>query len=277
MRDYPEGVALQPGRGGLPVLRINTQACRAEVYPYGAHITAWEPAGHQPVIFTSSTARYELGTAIRGGVPLCGPWFGSGLTGDRKPSHGWFRITSWLLSEVSVTDDGEVSVELTLAQDGLDCHYLIRFGARELRLELTVASVDETLELEQALHTYLAVSDSNDVTVTGLEGCEYADKVAGDVKVESGDVFFHDEVDRIYRTAEGCVLDDPGMGRQIVVDKQNSASTIVWNPGLAKAEAMADLGDEWPTMVCVEVGNVGGAAISLHPGDSHTLQASYRL
>ncbi|MDO5697930.1 MAG: D-hexose-6-phosphate mutarotase [Dermatophilus congolensis] len=283
----PAGVTLVEGNGGLPALRVSTASCEGEVYLLGAHVTAWTPTGAEPVLWMSEKSEFVAGKAIRGGVPICGPWFGPGKKGGLSPAHGWFRINEWKLASASAQGD-DVTLVFTLdgadaevpegASRGVRAEYTVTFGS-ELGLSLTVTS-DDALELEEALHTYLAVSDINDVTVEGLGGTRYVDKAPGGraVNAQQGDLKFLRETDRVYAHDGSATVVDPGKGRRITVQKEGSGSTVVWNPWTAKAAAMADFGDdEWPGMVCLEVANALAKAVALEAGGSHTMKATYSV
>ena len=146
-------------------------------------------------------------------------------------------------------------------------------------MSLEVENRDEReFTFEEALHTYFAVSDIADVTISGLERTPYLDKVGGLTQRTQDDmpIRFSGETDRAYlETMATCSIDDPGLQRRIVVSKDNSRSTVVWNPWIAKARAMQDFGDEeWRGMVCVETANVGVAAVPLAPGERHRMTVS---
>ena len=260
-----------------------------EVHLHGAHLTSWTPAGGAPVLWTSAQARYEAGVAIRGGVPIVFPWFGAGRSGELSPAHGFARTATWRLLELGTDGDDALAV---LALDSDDEHgdvfpyrftatYEIRLGSA-LHLALTVESRDERVfSYEEALHTYLRVGDVRETRVRGLSGHSYLDQVAEGgprVEVQSGDLSFTQETDRIYAASGSVTVVDPVMGRTIVVDKRHSASTVVWNPWTAKAHAMSDFGDdEWPSMLCIEGGNLRHESVWLDPGDRHEMGYSIRV
>lgn len=255
---------------------------RYAVLDQGAHVLAWQPAGERPVLWTSARSHYEPGVAIRGGIPVVFPWFGSGPDGTRSPAHGYARISLW--ERESVVEDGDrLTVRHALRAPGpLSAQLQTSFAQGSLTLSLTVTNrgADE-VGYEAALHTYLAVGDIRQAGVTGLEGCGYRDTVPGrdpGPQVQAGSISFTEETDRLYRHEGDAVLHDPAWGRSITVSKQGSASTVVWNPWIAKAAAMPDFGDdEWPAMVCIEAGNLRDAAVRLAAGDSHTLTQSLAL
>lgn len=275
MTDLPPSVTLGEGEGGLPVVDIATEKATARVYLHGAHLTAWTPAGAEPVIWLSPASRFESGTAIRGGIPICLPWFGKGLGGDREPAHGVARIQPWELIDASDAD-GTVALNLRLQEDGWSASLTIEVG-ETLLLELTTANHGDTnLQIEEALHTYFAVSDVAQVSIEGLEGAAYFDKVTGDRATQDGPVTFTGRTDRVYESEDEVRIVDAG--RTITVEKHNSANTVVWNPWAETAAAMEDIpNDAWPGFVCVETANVGGNAAILVPGTSRTMCTRYVL
>lgn len=252
------------------------------VYDHGAHVWAWQPAGHDPVVWMSERARFEDGKAIRGGVPICFPWFGPGRDGDLRPAHGFARITKWRRTDVSETDGAlvvEYELDETITGEQPNWPHPYRatfrasFGRDELAMSLTVENTGEKeFSFEEALHTYLSVGDVRSVRITGLEGAEYLDKVTGERAEQVGEVEFTSETDRIYSHPGELVISDPTPGRRLTISKEGSANTVVWNPWIAKAEAMADFGDdEWTGMLCIEAGNVLDDAITLVPGERHEM------
>ena len=285
----PGAVDVQPGNGGLTKLVATTPHATAEVYLHGAHVTHYQPTGQPPVLFLSKQSRFESGKAIRGGVPICFPWFGPLEGHPAAPAHGFVRTAEWTLAKTATHDDGTVTVELSFHCDN-DLHadwphafratYTVTVGP-ELRTSLTVSHArGEPFLYEAALHTYLVVSDVKTVTVTGLENTPWRDKVLGrEVDGVDGPIRFAGETDRVYLdTTAPVTVDDQSLNRRIVVTKDGSESTVVWNPWVAKAAALADFGDdEWPGMVCVETANVGGGAVTLGPGQSHTTTAVVRV
>ena len=291
----PDSVTAAEGEGGLPVLRVATAAATGEVYLHGAHVTAWTPAGAAPVLWVSGSSRFAAGEAIRGGVPICFPWFGTGREpGLAPPAHGFARLAPWRLVAAEEHDGGAVTLTFELtAADVADvpaaaawphpftATYAVTFG-RELTLALTVENTGEgEISFEEALHTYLAVADVRTTTVQGLDGAAYLDKAAdgGPERVtQRGDVTFTAETDRVYDSACTAVVVDESARRRIGLDKEGSAHTVVWNPWVDKAASMPDYGDdEWPTMVCVETANALDAAIALAPGERHTMTAHYAV
>ncbi|MFD1506828.1 D-hexose-6-phosphate mutarotase [Georgenia yuyongxinii] len=287
--DLPASVTRTDGEGGLPVLRVSTPVATGEVYLHGAHVSAYTPAGQDPVIWMSKASMFAAGQPIRGGVPVCFPWFGAGREAGMAPAHGFARLADWTL--VGADDaDGVVRLTFRLTDTdvaalpgveawahGFELTYVVTFGP-ELTLALSVRNTSgEEYSFEEALHTYFHVKDATAVTVEGLDGASYLDKAPGagtDRLNQSGPVAFTGETDRVYVSTGTAVAVDPGSARTITVAKESSANTVVWNPWAAKAAAMADYDDaEWPTMVCVETANALEHAITLGADQSHTMTA----
>ena len=283
----PPSVSLDAGNGGLPRLTIVNPLARAEVYLHGAHVTGWQPAGHEPVIWMSGSSQWHPAKPIRGGVPICFPWFGPHATDTAAPAHGFARLLDWALVEAHDDEAGATHLALQLAPPApppaawphaFAATYRITVGT-SLSLSLEVANAGSgEFTFEEALHTYFAVRDVRQVDISGLAGTEYLDKVGGTARRSQGPepIRFTAETDRVYLdTQAACTIHDPGLGRAIVVDKRGSDATVVWNPWVAKARAMPDFGDdEWPGMVCVETANANVHAIMLAPGARHTMTAT---
>jgi glucose-6-phosphate 1-epimerase len=273
------------GNGGLAMVRVTGPLATAEIYLHGAHVTSWKPAGAEEVMFLSSRSYWQDGRAIRGGIPICAPWFGEKVDNPKAPSHGFVRTIEWHLDSVTAEDDGTVAVTCSTESDEASrvwwphefrMIYRVVIGT-SLRLELTMMNTGSGgFELAEALHTYLRVGDSRTVRARGLDGVTYQDKVDGyREKIQAGDLTFDGATDRVYLNTRGAVeVVDPNLRRAIRTEKLNSTTTVVWNPGQAGAEALADLGDdEWKSMVCVEASNVRSATIALGAGHAHTMTA----
>jgi D-hexose-6-phosphate mutarotase len=282
--ELPSTVTLETGEGGLPRLTIVNPLARAEIYLHGAHVTAWQPADH--VLWMSRASQWNAAKPIRGGVPICFPWFGPHASDASAPSHGFARLRDWTLVEARDGDRGETLLTFELTPEASPpaawphafvATYRVSVG-RSLILSLEVRNTgQEPFTFEEALHTYFAVRDIREVEIRGLEHADYLDKVGGTTKRNQGPdpIRFSGETDRVYlNTTAMCTVHDPGQDRWIEVRKSGSEATVVWNPWVAKARAMADFGDdEWPEMVCVETGNVDVHAVTLAPGERHVMNA----
>lgn len=271
--------------------QIANDFCTGEIFDYGAQLSAWKPRGaSESLIWMSRHSRFETGRAIRGGVPICFPWFGSGTTGKKTPAHGLARLSNWNFIGQNILPDGSTSVFYAISEvdfgpqlantrekiSPFNATLTVNFGPK-LHLEFRVKNTgDQDFNYEIALHTYLRVADARTCTISGLEGEEYLDKVGGGRNRQAGEVHIAGEVDRIYLTEKTLRVSDPQAGSYLEIEKTGSANTIVWNPWIEKSQAMADFGDEeYRGMLCVEAGNVGDNAITLTPASSHTL--SYTL
>jgi D-hexose-6-phosphate mutarotase len=282
----PPTVALDSGNGGLPRLTVVNALARAEVYLHGAHVTAWQPTGHDPVIWMSRASQWSATKPIRGGVPICFPWFGPHPTDTSAPAHGFARLADWTLVEArDVAGATHLVLELAPAAPPsalrpytFTARYRVTVGS-SLTLSLEVLNTGtDAFPFEEALHTYFAVQDIRGVHISGLEEADYLDKVGGTTKRNQGrdPIRFTGETDRVYlQTQATCTIHDPGLRRRIVVAKDASDATVVWNPWVAKAAAMPDFGDdEWPGMVCVETANANVHGVTLAPGARHTMTAT---
>ena len=274
-------VAFLDGCGDLPMLEVTTPWSSAEIYLHGAHVAQFKKKDEPPLLFLSQCSRFADGQPIRGGVPVIFPWFGPR---EGLGQHGFARVKDWELKEVAPAADGSVQLHFRLpecpeaaAYPPCTVDYVVTVN-QSLTLELTVAnnSKDREFLFENCLHTYFAVSDITAVAIRGLNGVSYLDKVASFLeKTETGDpIRISSEVDRTYLNTTGPVeILDSRLGRRIRVEKSGSASTVLWNPWITKAQQMSDFGnEEYEQMVCVESGNVAANSINLSPGATSTLK-----
>jgi glucose-6-phosphate 1-epimerase len=283
------GVLSFDEHGGLIRGRITTPACSGELYLQGAHVTAWQPADQQPVIFLSEKSAFAPGKAIRGGIPIIFPWFGARTATPEDPrtdgpAHGFARIQSWRL-DFGAYATGELHLSFSLEPTELSrslgydrflLAYQITFG-KQLKLRLSVANDgDKPLRIEEALHTYLHVADVKQVSVHGLFEAEYMDKTDDFARKTQTDpiLTFSRVTDRPYlNTTSPIVVDDPALLRRITVAKSNSNTTVIWNPwadaGLTDMPA-----DGWRHMLCVESANTAENAVTLRPHEAHVLETT---
>ena len=269
----------------FPGVQVRHRGGDYAVLDPGAHVVAWTPREQLPVIWMSPLAVFEPGVAVRGGVPVVFPWFGAGPGGDRRPSHGFARTAAWersgLVDEVAVA--GRLQVRHRLTSDGFEsapfsAELVSEFTRDHLRVSLAVTNTGTSaFTYEEALHTYLAVSDVARISLEGLDGCPYSDKVDVTEQVQAGPVRLAGETDRIYAHTGEVVLDDPEWSRRVGVSKDGSAHTVVWNPGATRGAALADVGTYWSDFVCVEAANTGPAAITVLPDETHILTQTLRL
>lgn len=253
---------------GLPYLTIANPLATARIYLHGGHVAQWRPASHGDVLWMSARSLYATDKPLRGGIPICFPWFGPHPERAELAAHGFARLREWTLESADDLPDGSTRAVLTLATDAgtravwphdATLTLTVTVGTT-LTVELAIANRDATpLACEAALHTYFSVGDIRRTTIEGLAGTPYLDKVGGPTRRVEGSapIAFTGETDRVYLgTTATATIVDPLLGRRIAVAKRGSRSTVVWNPWTAKAAKMADYGDhEWPGMVCVETAN----------------------
>jgi|SRR5436190_10306411 len=273
-------VVFLDGQGELPMLEASTPWSTADIYLHGAHVTGFRKTDEPPLLFMSQCSRFTEGQPIRGGIPVIFPWFG---LREGLGQHGFARVKNWDLKEFVPAPDGSVSIKFGLP----DCpeasgfppfhaEYVVTVSdSLALRLSVTNESKDEMLSFENCLHSYFEVGDVTAISIQGLKGANYLDKVANFApKTETDDAIrIASEVDRIYLDTTSAVeVADPRLSRTIRVEKQGSLSTVVWNPWITRAQQMPDFGnDEYQRMVCIESGNVSSNQISLPPGETSTL------
>jgi len=279
-------VSVEAGLGDLPVVAVRNGHAGATIALQGAQVFDFRPYGQGPVLWVSRQAVYAEGKAIRGGIPLCWPWFGPHPTDPTKPDHGFVRARPWRLTGTAAIEGGVSEVRLGLTGSA----ETRALWAHPFALELVV-TVGPTLRVALvarntgpdpfvcggALHSYFGVGDVTTIAIHGLEGCAYVDKVdGGSVKPQRGAVTNAGETDRVYQeTSAACAIDDPALGRRITVAKEGSRSTVVWNPWRDKARRLADFGDdEYPRMVCVEVTNALDDTVTVPSGGEHRLETT---
>jgi glucose-6-phosphate 1-epimerase len=203
----PGAAEIMTGNGGLSKVRVHTPVCSGEIYLHGAHVTSWKPAGTEEVLFVSGKSRWEDGRAIRGGIPICFPWFRDRADNPRAPQHGFARIRTWQLSSIHSTGD-TVTVEMSTSSDtesrawwpsDFRLTYRAKFGnglELELEMENTGTSI---LRFEEALHTYHRVGGAADIRIEGLDGVAYLDNTDSNRRcLQGGVVTFDSQLDRIY-------------------------------------------------------------------------------
>ncbi|MCC7264779.1 MAG: D-hexose-6-phosphate mutarotase [Candidatus Latescibacteria bacterium] len=282
----PGRLRFAAGPGGLATALVTDPEAEGSLVLQGAHALHFQPRGQAPVLWASQRSFYAPGRPIRGGIPLCWPWFGGHATDPGKPGHGFVRTMAWQVLATRTSPAGtliELGLEHTPETLALWPHpFSLRlracFGER-LRVELQVTnSGEQPMTFSGALHSYLAVGDAAGIQIEGLEGSSYFDKVGATPQRQEGPIRISAETDRVYQdTLAECRIIDPGLGRRICIAKEGSRSTVVWNPWIAKAARMEDFGDlEYQTMVCVETANAAPDQRTLAPGAAHCLQATIR-
>jgi len=279
--EIPGRVTFLEGNGDLPKIEVTAERGRAEIYLHGAHVTDFQSAGQAPLLFTSQFSRFAPDNAIRGGIPIVFPWFGPR---DGMAMHGVARVAEWKLHEATSLPEGGASLRFSLPETEANymcppfTAYYVVTVTDKLALELIVTncSRDQQFAFENCLHSYFCVSDVAQVSITGLAGASFLDKVDGYRQKTEGPepITISSEVDRVYLDTTNTVeIVDRSLSRKIIVEKSGSKSTVLWNPWIAKAQQMPDFGnEEYRQMVCVESGNVGANKVVLPPGHSSVLR-----
>jgi glucose-6-phosphate 1-epimerase len=284
----PGQLGFKDGPGGLVVAEVTNAEASATIALQGAHVMGWAPRGERPVIWLSRAAKFAPGKSIRGGVPVCWPWFGPHATDPKLPGHGYARTVAWEPVAAEASAPGTTRITLRLTETAatraqwphatpVECAITV---GRALEIELATRNAGPApVTIGQALHTYFEVGDVRRIAIDGLDGCPYLDKVDGARKRQHGPVTIGAEVDRIYLEAPGeCLIDDPVLGRRIRIAKRGSRSTVVWNPWLEKAAKMGDFGEHGEFgMVCVESANAADDVVTVAPGASHRLWVRYSV
>ncbi|MFT5633933.1 MAG: glucose-6-phosphate 1-epimerase [Rubritalea sp.] len=258
-----------------PIIHLSNNHGTAAVALHGAHVISYTPAHQKPVIFTSQQAIYREGKAIRGGIPICWPWFNAHPSDQSLPSHGHARNQFWQVIGSKHTQD-LTSVTLEINHNKLKASVTVSLGA-SLEISLTTTNISEkTQTIGGALHSYLSISDIEKISIAGLEDTYYVDTLTETEELQEGEISIHEEVDRIYiNTSNTVSIYDPEWNRTIFVDKNGSQSTVIWNPWIEKSNNMADLGDdEYREFVCIEAANARDDVYNLEPGVSHTLSTT---
>ncbi|HTH93609.1 MAG TPA: D-hexose-6-phosphate mutarotase [Rhodocyclaceae bacterium] len=284
-------LAFEDGADGLALAHLHGAGGHASVCLQGGHVFDWQVSGTEaPVLWLSPQAQFKPGKSIRGGTPVCWPWFGPHADNPDFPAHGFARTSAWHVVKGGADEHGQAWLTLALEKNGApgamwpypsELELTVSVGA-SLSISLVTRNIgDEAFTLGEALHTYFRISDIESISVHGLDGCQYWDTVGGvERKTQEGDIRFGAETDRVYiDTSATCVIEDPVLRRRIRVDKTGSLSTVVWNPWTAKAERMGDLGQPagWREFVCVESANAWDNKLIVQPGEVRTLNVKYSV
>ncbi len=286
----PNQLEVLSGPNGWPMIKIRNQTANALISLYGAQILSFQPCDQvEDVLFLSKKSSYTEGQAIRGGIPVCWPWFGPDPKGLQRPNHGFVRQHFWQLAETTAIDSGTTYVRLefnnTLKQEStwrqafqLNLEITI---TESLNLKLTTCNTsDQAFSITQAFHSYFRVAQIDAVQVLGLEGCAYFDKLEqGAQKTQHEPLIVHQETDRIYTGVNNdLILVDPLFQRRIGIHAPNTSTAVVWNPWAKTARKMPDLGNnDYRNFICVEAGNVAFELIQIQSGQRYCLEAEYQL
>ncbi|MEJ6579205.1 MAG: D-hexose-6-phosphate mutarotase [Akkermansiaceae bacterium] len=282
LKAHPEFTVTEP-EPGFPVIEVQTTVSAATIALHGAQVLTWAPTGHPPVLYVSPKAKMTPGTPLRGGIPICWPWFNKHPEDPTKPAHGFARTRFWEL--VSCAVDGKVATIMfklhaddetrKLFPHEFELTATIRI-ADKLRVKLNMKNTDEeSYGVSSALHTYLSLGDIERIQLEGVKGSHYMDQLTDDKEAvyQEKNLQIKGEVDRIYQSMSSVLVRDLDRQRSVFVDKAGSRSTVIWNPWKAKAKTIADLPDSgYKEFVCVECANAGTDKPTLRPGSAHTVE-----
>lgn len=279
------------GKGGLPMILVNSIKAKALISIHAGQVLSFKPSNEsEDVMFLSEKAYYQDGKAIKGGAPICWPWFGADPEGKGRPGHGFMRNRPW--NVVTTEALGDADIKVTLGLDDTPETQAIWPHAFNLWQEIIIGDSlnlslitrntgTEKFSITQAFHTYFKIGDISRVKVLGLAGCDYLDKVGGSSvqKHQSGDVTIDAEVDRIYlNVANTLTIDDGALKRRIQITSQGSKTAVVWNPWEKIAKEMADLEDsDYQRLLCVETTNAADDVVEVAPGGECQLTANYQV
>ncbi len=277
----PASVTRTEPVSGYPVFEVDNAHASARIALHGAHVLEWAPKGQEAVLYLSPDAVYQEGKADRGGIPDCWPRFNKHATDPSKPAHGIARINFWEPGEIVETDAGtELNFSLKSSEESLtfwphpfELSIQITVGM-DLSVTLTTGNTgDAPFQLGQALHTYFAIGEIEQIQVEGLEGATYTDATQDWTRhVQTGPVEFHQEVNRIYYSSQAMLLKDPVLKRSVRVEKEGSGTSVVWNPWIAHAASMGDMPDDgYLNFVCLETTNAEDDVQEIAPGAEYQL------
>lgn len=277
------------GGGGFPFIQIDNAKASAVISVYAGQVLSFQPANEpHNLLFLSEAAYYQAGKAIKGGVPICWPWFGPDPERLGRPAHGFVRNRLWNVIQTEVkAGDTKVTLGLTDTPEtraiwphSFALALEITVGD-SLNLELVTRNTgNEAFSITQAFHTYFKVGYIGEVVVLGLENANYIDKVDnGAHKRQKGAVTINAEVDRIYRDAPNeLVIDDTALDRRIRIASQGSKTAVVWNPWEKISAEMGDLkDDDYEYLLCVETANADSDVVKVGPAGESRLMANYRI
>jgi glucose-6-phosphate 1-epimerase len=276
---------------GLDYIEIENRFATAKIALQGGHVISWQPKHtKEPVLWLSDQSRYEVGRSIRGGIPICWPWFGAHPTDSSLCMHGFARVTPFKVIDVGQNPNGYTHVILEMAhtenaQRQLSYRYTlvltIEIG-ETLSLKLSTTNrARQPFFMGEAFHTYFQIGDVEKISITGLEGTEYADKLFDYWREkQEGTIRFNQEFDRVYVSTDSAVtIHDEQLNRKIHIDKKGSQSTVIWTPWEKKAHQIADMSKDkgWRKMICVETANAMENLVMINPGYTHVLAVEYTV
>lgn len=282
----PGQLAFVKGKGDLPLARITNPYAKADISLYGAQVLSFIPNGQKDILWMSPQCIYEAGKPMRGGIPVCFPWFGPHTGDSRKPLHGFARLLTWDVTETSALKNGTTRLILELNSNAeTTAIWPYVFSAKMIfeigeRLSVTLCcsnTGDEVFSISEALHSYFSISNIAQIGIHGLKDCEYYAGFSMDALMrQKEDILkIEKEENRRYINHTGnCILTDPAWNRSIQVAKKGSNVTVVWNPGAETVKTMPDIPVAgYRDFICIEAVNAYAGAVTLKPGENHCISA----
>ena len=281
-------------KGGLAMISVTTPHATATISLHGGQVLSYTPVdsvndSNHDLLFVSNNAYFQKDKAIKGGAPICWPWFAAHTEDETLPFHGFVRNQAWQVRATECRDNGDVVITLVFNDTeqtrnlwpySFELRQVITVGA-SLGIDLITNNTgSQVFCLTQAIHTYFSVGDITQVKVTGLENKPYLDKVEDfAAKKQTGPITVSQEVDRIYQQVDlPLVIHDAAFNRRIHVEHTGSATAVVWNPWVKISEQSQDLEDDsYQHFICVETANAADNIITIEPGESYTLGVDYHI
>jgi len=279
----------------LPCIQVNNNKASALISIYAGQVLSFNPVDEaEDFMFISENAYFTEGKAIKGGVPICWPWFGAAPEIEstievRKPDHGFVRNSLWAVVSTELLENGDTKITLGF-EDTEKTRELWPYSfyltleiiiSDSLTIELLSRNTGEKpFFITEALHSYFNVGDATQVEVRGLEHTEYLDKKADFVKVcQVGAVTLSEETDHIHTDIKhGLILDDPAFKRKIKISSSGNKNVVVWNPWAKGAEEMKDLDkDDYKHFICLEIANAASDIVEILPNSEYRIATNYRI
>ncbi|MCF6345698.1 MAG: D-hexose-6-phosphate mutarotase [Thiomicrorhabdus sp.] len=279
-------------QGALSIITVENAFAMAKITPYGACVLSFIPKkekNRSDLLWVSPSAIYNGKKPVRGGIPICWPWFGKHSVDSTLPAHGFVRNRVWQLGRVNTLENGATELIFSIESS----EETMKIWPYRFRLEvimtigdtlslcLTTTNLsDQEMQLTEAFHSYFNVSHSGEVVVSGLENSLQVDTLSGVTKpFQAQKLFLSPPIDSVFLNhSSDAIIEDVGFSRCILIRKQDSMSTVVWNPGSEIVKGFSDIPNEaWPRFLCVESGNVFDDVINVKAGDVHRLKIRLQM
>lgn len=282
-------VRIEDAQGGYRTIHVDTDLATASISNFGGQILTWQPKSQvTPVLWMSPRAKFDGKTAIRGGVPICWPWFGEYPYNKKIQNHGYARLLPWDISNIEVLACGSIFISMSLGQKAntifpeyseliLSINILV---GESLTIELLTNNMGgEPIFISEGLHTYFRIGEIDQITIKGLNPDPYFDIVKNKVLTEASEIKFSEEFGRIYLDhKKECIISDPILKREILIEKNGSSDTAVWNPWAERSQMISDIQpDGWKEFVCVESANTSKNPVLLRQKSTHSHKAKYTV